>query len=239
MRHRRRGARRTGRIPVLALLPLLLVPPEALAEPEGFNRAMLRFNQWFFDHALEPAGRGYNVVVPKWGQRRMQEFFTNLEAPRDIVNSLLQWKPRRAGIHTGRFLVNTTIGIVGLFDVAGRHFDLTASPETLDETFGVWGLPPGSYLVMPVLGQFCVRSFVGYVGDGFMYPLGYIPGAPFLAVTAGAYVVRNVNLVAQAMPSPWAPEGQWEAYRLSPFRFDPYEVGRDLFFRDEADRIAD
>jgi len=226
-------------IAALAALPVIVAPSPVSAEPERFNRAMLSLNQWLFDHALEPVGRGYNFVVPKWGQRRVADFSNNLLEPRDILNSLLQWKPRRMTIHTGRLLVNTTIGLAGFFDVAGRQLDWTASPETLDETLGVWGLPPGTYFILPVVGQFCTRSFVGWVGDGFTNPLTYIPGAPFLAPTAGAYVLRNVNLIAQRMPSPWDPEGQWEAYRQSPFKFDPYEVGRDLFYQDEADAVAD
>ena len=216
-----------------------LVPAPASADPDGFNQANLRFNQWFLEHVFEPTSRGWNFIMPKWGQRRVVDFMGNLEAPRDILNSLLQWKPRRAGIHTGRFLLNTTAGFAGFYDLAGRNLDFTAPPETFDETFGVWGLPPGNYLILPVVGEFSVRSLFGWVGDGFMNPLGYIPGAPLLAPTAGAYLLRNINLLAQGMPSPLAPEGEWEAYEQSRFEFKPYEVGRDLFFQDQTDRVAE
>jgi|SRR5581483_4898526 len=217
----------------------VLTPAPAGAEPERWNRASLRFNQWFLEHVLEPVGRGYNWVVPKWGQRRVVAFMANLDGPRDIVASLGQAKGKRAAIHTGRLVVNTTAGLVGFFDVAGDYLHWTASPETVDETFGVWGLPPGTYLILPVLGEFCTRSLVGWIGDGFLNPLGYIPGPPPGTVTAGAYLWRSVNLVAQGMPSPFAPEGEWEAYRQSRFTFNPYEVGRELFFRDEAERVAE
>ena len=105
-------------------------------------------------------------------------FMANLEGPRDVLNSLAQAKGRRAGVHTGRFAVNTTVGVVGLFDVAERWFAWTASPETLSETLGVWGTPTGTYLILPVVGEFCTRSLVGWVGDGVLNPLGWIPGAP-------------------------------------------------------------
>jgi ABC-type transporter lipoprotein component MlaA len=220
------------------LLALLLIPAVGHAEPEGFNRANLRFNQWFLENVLEPTARGYNRFVPKWGQRRVVSFMDNLEGPRDIINSLAQTKLQRAGVHTGRFAVNTTLGLAGLFDVAGDAFDWTASPETLDETLGVWTVPTGSYLVLPVIGEFSTRSLFGWVGDGFLNPLSWVPGPP-VAPTAGAYVVRNVNLLAQGMPSPRAPLGEWNAYEQSRFEFHPYEVGRDLFFRDTAERVAE
>jgi phospholipid-binding lipoprotein MlaA len=231
--------RRLTRALLLAGVLAVLAPARAGADPDGFNQANLRFNQWFLEHVLEPVARGWNFVVVKWGQRRVVDFMGNIEAPRDVLNSLLQWKPRRAGIHTGRFLLNTTVGVAGFYDVSTRNLDFTAPPETFDETFGVWGIPPGTYLILPVLGEFSVRSLVGWVGDGFLNPLGYLPGAPLLAPTAGAYVLRNVNLLAQGMPTPWAPEGEWDAYEQSRFEFKPYEVGRELFYQDQADRVQE
>jgi len=232
--------RRVMRALLLAgCLAAVLVPTPAAADPDGFNKTSLRFNQWFLEHALEPVSRGYNFVMPKFFQRRIVDFMGNIEAPRDIANSVLQWKPRRAGIHTGRFLLNSTFGIAGFYDVSTRNLNFTTAPETLDETFGVWRIPPGSYVILPIVGEFSVRSFFGWVGDGFMNPLGYLPGAPFFAPVASAYIVRNVNLLAQSMPSPWAPEGDWVAYEQARFEFKPYEVGRELFYQDQSDRVAE
>lgn len=214
-------------------------PPAATGDPDRFNKANLRFNQWLLSHALEPVARAYNVVMPKWGQRRVVDFMANVESPRDAINSVLQLKMKRAGIHTGRFLVNTTAGLAGFFDVAGPYLHLEANPETFDETFGVWRLPPGNYLVLPVIGEFSTRSLVGWVGDGFLNPLSYIPGAPLLAATGAAYVLRNVNLLAQGMPYVCAPAGEWDAYKQSRFQFQPYEPGRALFFKDQAERVAE
>jgi phospholipid-binding lipoprotein MlaA len=228
------------RVVLLAVcLTASLGPAPAAADPDGFNQTSLRFNQWFLEHLLEPVARGWNFAVPKFFQRRVVDFMGNIEAPRDILNSMLQWKPRRAGIHTGRFLLNTTAGLAGFYDVSTRNLNFTAPPETVDETFGVWGIPPGSYLILPVVGEFSVRSLVGWVGDGFLNPLGYIPGAPWIVPTGSAYVVRNINLLAQSMPSPWAPEGDWVAYEQARFEFKPYEVGRELFFQDQLDRVAE
>lgn len=230
---------RTPRLLVAALAVQLALPGLVAAEPERFNRAMLGFNQWWLEHVFEPTAQGWNFVMPKWGQRRVVSFWENVVTPRDAVNSLLQGKLGRAGGHVGRFMINSTFGLAGFFDLARDHFGLTADPETVDETLGVWGLPPGPYLVLPILGEFCPRSLVGWVGDGFLNPLSYIPGAPLLVPSIAGYTVRTVNLLAQTMPSPCDPEGAWDAYRQGRFRYDPYEVGRELFFRDEAERVAD
>ena len=219
------------------ILGLAIASPAA-AEPECFNRANLRFNRWFLEHVLEPTARAYNFVMPKWGQRRVVAFMGNLEGPRDILNSLAQAKLRRAGVHSGRLVVNTIAGVVGLFDVAGDWLHWTASPETFDETLGVWRLPPGTYIILPVIGDFCTRSLVGWTVDGVLNPLSWVPG-PLVAPTAGAYLWRSENLLATGMPSPRAPEGEWEAYRQSRFTFEPYETGRELFFKDEAERVAE
>jgi phospholipid-binding lipoprotein MlaA len=224
---------------LVGCLAAALAPTPATADPDGFNQANLRFNQWFLEHVMEPVGRGWNVVVPKFFQRRVVDFMGNIEAPRDIVNSLLQWEAPPRGHPRRPLPAQHDGGIAGFYDVSTRNLNFTAPPETLDESFGVWGIPPGNYVILPVLGEFSTRSFFGWMGDGFMNPLGYIPGAPFLAPIASAYVVRNVNLLAQTMPSPWAPEGDWVAYEQSRFEFKPYEVGRELFYQDQSDRVAE
>src|SRR5687767_15461578 len=83
---------------------------------------------------------------------RVVDFMSNTEEPRDVINSMLQWKPRRAGIHMGRFLLNSTAGIGGFYDVSTRNLGFVAPPETVDETFGVWRIPPGPYFILPVVG---------------------------------------------------------------------------------------
>jgi phospholipid-binding lipoprotein MlaA len=221
------------------LLVALAAARPASADPDGFNKLNLRFNQWLLSHALEPVARGYQWVMPKWGQRRVVDFMENLEEPRDIVNSALQAKGKRAGVHTGRFIVNTTLGVVGFYDFAKGVLHWEASPETLDETLGVWRLPSGNYLILPMVGEFSTRSLVGWVGDGALNPLSWIPGVPFAAPTFAAYILRSENLLAQGMPSVCAPEGEWNAYKQSRYKFEPYDVGRELFYKDQAERVAE
>jgi len=235
----RNGGRDGGRIlRILVVVTVCMtvgIATDAHAGLDGYNKAMLSFNRWLLRHVLEPVGRGYNVVMPKWGQRRLTAFFANLDGPRDIVNSGLQLKMRRAGTHSGRLLVNSTIGLGGLFDVGLDWFGWDAPPETLDETLGTCRVPLGPYVILPVLGDSSPRHLVGTVGDGFLDPLSWF--VPFY-VNIGKYVLRGTNLLAGQMPSPRASQAEWDAYHRSRFDFPLYDIGRDNFIADEADRVA-
>lgn len=209
-------------------LCLLAAPAAALADPDAFNRVMLRLNARVLESVLEPAARGWNAVVPKVLQRRVVDFVANLEAPRDATNSLLQGKLRRAAIHAGCFLLNSTAGVAGFYDWCGRRLAVGAPPETGDETLGVWGVPAGPYVILPLLGEASARSLAAAPVD-----LALAPAA------AALRVVRDVNVLAQRMPSPCAPAGEWVAYEQARLALPPYEVGRELFRLDRGDRVAE
>ena len=203
---------------------------------DGYNKAMLGFNRWLLRRVLEPVSRGYNLVVPKWGQRRFTAFFANLEGPRDIINSGLQLKFHRAGTHTGRFLINSTLGLAGFFDVGRDWFKWEAVPETFDETLGRYGVPLGPYIIVPLIGDSSPRHLPGYIVDRLLDPVFWV--TPFY-VSTGEVVLNGANLLASQMPSPWASGAEWDAYRRSRFDFPPYEIGRETFVADEADRVAE
>lgn len=232
---------------LLCTLPVLAGPRAAHAHPDGSNKKVLAFNRWMLRHAFEPVARGYNFVMPKWGQRRVTAFFGNLDGPRDVVNSALQRKFRRSGTHGGRFVVNSTIGIAGFFDVGLVWFGWDAPPETLDETLGTWGVPLGPYWVVPFLGDSSPRHLVGTFADGFMNPVTIIVplfvsiGPPGTNVVWGGsqFLLRGMNLLASQMPSPFASRAEWDAYHRGKFDFPEYEIGRENFIEDEADRVAE
>ena len=216
-------------------------PPDAGADDawlDGANRASREFNFWMFDHVLEPASRGYNYVMPKWGQQRIQNFFENLERPRDVINSLLQGKGRRAGNHLAAFLVNTTAGLAGLF-VISDHFIAIEPPETTNETLGVYGIPPGPYLVIPLYGESCPRCLLGSLGDTAMYPIFWIPGQAGMYAGIGARGLNAVNLVAKQMPSPFADDSEWDAYHERLHDRHAYEEAKRLFFENQALDVED
>lgn len=245
-----RDRRRSLRILVLVLVCTTIsaaTDAHAGRRLDAYNRAVLSFNRWMLRWVFEPVARGYNFVMPKWGQRRITSFFDNLDGSRDIVNSLLQAKGRRAGKHGARLLVNTTVGVVGLFDVGDHWFGWEPPPpETFDETLGVWGVPLGPYFIIPILGDSSPRAAVGLAADFFANPMRW--WLPFVidlnlgetfAVGAAQYTLRSENLLATGMPSPRASEAEWDAYRRSRFDFPLYEIGRDNFIADSADRVAE
>lgn len=231
-----------GLLALAALLGTAAPAPAHAADDswlDSMNRHSRQFNFWMFDHVLEPASRGYNYVVPKWGQQRIQNFFENLERPRDIVNSLLQGKGRRAGNHLAAFVVNTTAGVAGFFVVSDHFIDIEP-PETTNETLGVYGVPPGPYIVVPLYGETCPRCALGSLGDAVLYPLFWIPGDAALYISLGARGLNAVNLVAKQMPSAYrGSESEWEAYHERLHDRHGYGEAKRLFFENQELDIAD
>jgi phospholipid-binding lipoprotein MlaA len=127
---------------------------------QGFNRKIFWFNDRVDTWVLEPVARGYDHVTPDAVQRSVSNFFTNLRFPIVTLNDLLQGKVVDGGVDVGRFLVNTTVGVLGFFDPAtGWH--LPRHDEDFGQTLGVWGVPPGPYLVLPLLGPSSPRDALG------------------------------------------------------------------------------
>ena len=140
---------------------------------EPFNRAMFSFNERFDAWLLKPVAKGYDFIFPRPVKRSISNFFSNLIQPRVAVNDLLQGKGKQAARDTGRFLVNSTVGVLGLFDVA-RHFDLQAREEDWGQTFAVWGVSGGPYFVWPIIGPRYLRDTVGFGFDWLSNPVTYV-----------------------------------------------------------------
>jgi len=149
-------------------------PPAELAwDPiEPVNRGVFWVNDKFDTYLIEPASKGYDYITPEFLQRRVSNFFSNLKGPANVLNSLLQLKPEVASQQFGRFFINTTVGVAGLFDVAGE-WGLKPHSEGLGETLAVYGIPAGPYLVLPLLGPSNVRDGVGLLGDAVADPSFY------------------------------------------------------------------
>lgn len=153
---------------------------------ESFNSETFQFNYNLDRYLMKPVARGYNAVVPPDVQGSLSNAFDNMGYVTRLLNSLFQGKYGRASIETKRFLINTTIGIGGLFDVAKYVFDTEAPPaEDTGQTLAVHGMDSGPFLVLPFLPPLTVRDAVGYAGDIALNPVNYfIPFFTNLGINA-------------------------------------------------------
>ncbi len=142
-------------------LPRLTDIPDPL---ERSNRAIYAFNTQFDRYVFLPTVRGYKRVTPDPLEKGITNVFSNLGEIPTFVNATLQAKPRSAGVTVGRFVVNSTIGILGLFDPATK-MGMVQRNEDFGQTFGRWGVGNGPYLILPVLGPSNVRDGVGSITE--------------------------------------------------------------------------
>jgi phospholipid-binding lipoprotein MlaA len=131
---------------------------------QSYNRAMFKFNTDFDNAFFKPVAKGYQFVTPEPVDRGVTNFFNNVADLISAVNNALQFKLSRAGTDVGRIAVNSTVGIGGLFDVA-TNMGLQSYKEDFGQTLGYWGLGPGPYFIIPILGPSSVRDTIGWAGD--------------------------------------------------------------------------
>jgi phospholipid-binding lipoprotein MlaA len=158
---------------------------------EAFNEKMFWFNREVLDRfLLKPAATAWDFVIPDPVQRGIYNIFDNLAVVRRVVNNTLQWKLTGAATEVARFTINSTVGLVGFFDVARDGFGIQQRDEDTGQTFGVWGIGPGPYLVLPFLPPLTIRDGIGYAFDTAMTP--YIYFIPWYA-NAGLTATSTVN----------------------------------------------
>lgn len=144
---------------------------QEVADPlEPVNRAVFEFNLVADRFVLEPVARAYRAVTPAQFRRSVRNFLHNLRSPVIFANDLLQGERERAGLTLGRFMINSTFGVFGLFDFAAM-LGHPAHDEDFGQTLGVYGVPGGPYLVLPLLGPSNMRDLVGRVADVYADPL--------------------------------------------------------------------
>jgi phospholipid-binding lipoprotein MlaA len=156
---------------------------------EAFNRAIFSFNDTADRWLLKPVARGYRAVTPNPIEHGVGRMFNNLGEVLNVVNDVMQGKFRQAGNDSGRFLVNSTVGLAGFFDVA-QHWGMPKSDgEDFGQTFGVWGIGQGSYLVLPFLGPSTFRDAPGRALDSFLNPVSFVDHVPTRNELYGANVL--------------------------------------------------
>lgn len=203
-------------------------PADNPADPlEPVNRAVFTFNEKADKYALKPLAQGYSYIVPEPARNGVTNVFDNLEEPRNIVNALLQLKFRQTLINTGRFLLNTTAGLGGLFDVASE-VGLAQHEEGFGQTLGYWGVGEGWYLMLPILGPSDNRDLVGFVADMPTQFTFYLPGGQD-PLNYGSTFLHAVNTRANFLSSD----------RLLAEQFDRYVFVRTAFLQRRQSLIYD
>lgn len=149
------------------------VDPSVTAMPdriESVNRFTFKINDYIDRYSLQPIARGYHDVTPAPVRNSVNNFLINLKSPNNMANHLLQGNVDGFDNDVIRFVLNTTVGVAGLFDVADAN-GFKYEPEDFGQTLGVWGVPNVSYLVLPILGPSSLRDATGLAVDSFTDPL--------------------------------------------------------------------
>lgn len=154
-------------------LPPAAQLPSSYDPWEKWNRKVHRFNNAVDAHIAKPLAKAYMKVVPRPVRLGVSNFFNNLGQPVTMVNALLQGRPKEAGASFGRFIVNSTIGVLGLFDPASR-INIPNQSEDFGQTLGLWGWKRSRYVELPLFGPRTVRDTFGLVGDAPLAPLRYV-----------------------------------------------------------------
>ena len=196
---------------------------------EPLNRGMYSVHQGLDEYVLRPVAVGYRAVVPQPLRTGLRNFLGNLRTPVVLANDILQGETRRAGNTAGRFLVNSTLGIGGLLDVARDHFNLPGHTEDYGQTFAVWGVGEGPYLFVPLVGPSNARDLVGF-GLG-------IVADPFFWLGQGA-VVQALDYSRAAATAVDTREGLIETLdEVQRTSLDPYATLRSAYRQRRAAEI--
>ena len=164
---------------------------------EPMNTNIFEFNRQVDRFVLKPVAKGYDFVMPDLVQVGISNIFSNLRFAPRFLNNVFQGKLKGAGIEVGRFLINSTVGLAGFFDLA-KKVDLVTSEEDLGQTLGFYGVKPGPYLVLPMFPPFTVRDFVGYVGDVFLNPINWLV-VPIIEVNNVPSVIAHKNRMTSSL----------------------------------------
>lgn len=203
-------------------------PPVRVADPiEPFNRAMFVFNDKAYYWVLKPVAEGYNYVVNEDIRVSVRNFFSNLATPARFANHLLQGELRAAGTELLRFVVNSTTGILGLFDTARDNWGIRKRDTDLGLTLGRYGLGHGMYLVLPLVGPTSLRDGAGSFGDSFLDPVSYADPSE---TAVGVKGYREVNKVSLRL-------GQYED--LTGAAVDPYVALRDFYIQNRESELRE
>ena len=192
---------------------------------EAYNRKIHSFNMGLDRVILKPVAKGYDIIMPDAPQRGVRNFFRNLAYPVTFINLILQGKFEDSLTATGRFLMNSSVGVLGFFDVATK-VDIPKFDEDMGQTLAVWGWKDSRYLVMPLFGPYTVRDFIGRGFYGYFHPISYVVREYNNYIPL---VVDLITLRAELLPF----QAELDAAN------DPYALIRDVWLQNREFKIYD
>ena len=212
------------------ILVLFLAHPARAAPPsdplEPFNRAMYTFNDVFDRALVKPLATGYRYVIPSPVRRGVGNFFNNLREPTTFINDLLQGKPVRARQALDRFLLNSSIGLFGLIDIA-TPLGKPSHKEDYGQTLAVWGVPSGPYIVLPFLGPSTVRDSIAKIPEFYIADPLWDPDN--VTVTVARFGLRLIDLRSKLLG----------VDRILQMQVDPYLFLRETYLQQRSAQIGD
>jgi phospholipid-binding lipoprotein MlaA len=199
-----------------------------VADPlSPWNRAMFHFNDKLYFWVLKPLTRGYSAVIPTPVRGGIKNFFHNLTMPIRMVSCILQGKGRAASAELTRFLINSTVGVLGFGNPAKRWSELDPKEEDLGQTLATYGIGDGFYIVWPIFGPSTLRDSVGMIGDWFLNPVSYVhPTEAYMEIRA----IDTLNKTSFRI-------GDYES--LKEAAIDPYVAVRNAYIQHRKKKVEE
>lgn len=170
---------------------------------EGFNRSMYGFNMGLDKYFFKPVSDSYKYITPDFMEIGVSNFFNNLKGINVVLNDVLQGKFEQSASDTGRFLTNTTIGVLGFVDVASE-LGMQNNIEDFGQTLAVWGVDEGAYLVLPIMGPTTIRDGSAVIVDKAANPGTYVPGTGIIeGINDRANAEGALNFIDEAALDPY------------------------------------
>ena len=197
------------------------------ADPlEGLNRATYRFNDAVDEAVFKPVAKGYQAVTPSFFRAGVTNLFTNIGDVATALNNLLQGKAGDAASDTGRFLINSTLGVLGLFDVA-TPMGLEKHNEDFGQTLGAWGVNSGPFLMLPLMGPSTLRDVASRPVDAYAGYSRYVDHIPTRNSTFGLEIIDlRANLLGASST-------------LDAAALDKYQFVRDAYLQRRLRSVYD
>ncbi len=191
---------------------------------EPFNRAMFKVDNVMFTYVFHPMSKAYSYVVPEYFRNGFKRMDYNIQMPKRLFNNLLQAKWKGAGISFSKFMVDTTVGVAGFYDPSHKWFGWEKYDEDLGQSLGKWGVGPGCYVYIPIIGSSSVRDGLSLIVDDQMDPRAWIP----FGGSGIRFVMRFNNFTLDS----YGIEQQLEEY------YDSYSLKRDFWYMKRTADIA-